>query len=204
MGQLHTCSSRDPVSETHYLPDRTPNAIFCPCLVRLHLEKLHPASPKSLAGWCFPWICTGCSKGLVFETTTSSKVPEGFIESLLSFHGRDFSQSEKLNLVQSWTTQYRRCSLRKYCCFTVDWKCTKWEWNLIFDCLFHPMESRNNYALNDLIFAFCGTSSVVAQCDYRRICFSKEEIVLRFRYHVSCFWHSNKCYDCRTTFVVGF
>ena len=79
-----------------------------------------------LVGEWMEFALDGCSSTVVFETTTSSKLPKEFLGNLLSFLGRDHLQSEPLNLLQIWeTTQF--WLLRKSCSFTVDWKFKRWE-----------------------------------------------------------------------------
>ena len=107
----------------------------------------------------------GCSKSFIFETTTTSKLPGELPGNLLSFYGRDHSQSKYLNLVQIWeTSQYRCWRLIKSFCFTVDWECMKraesvwneWEWKWINEflgnCVNHWDSTRLCHKWKDFYF----------------------------------------------------
>ena len=93
VGRLHPCSSQDPPTETRYPPDRTSDPRLCRCLA--HSKVLLQAYPSVLPGWAYLDLALdGCSKMLVFETTTSPKEPVETLENNLSFHGRYLLQAQ--------------------------------------------------------------------------------------------------------------
>ena len=111
-------------SRNQRLPDQqTPDTRLCPAiLVQLHFKVLRPSFHVFVAGTgLLELVLDDCSRTVVFEITTNSKLPEDFLGDLLSLPGRDLLQSESLNVVQNRkSTQYRHWRLRKSCCFNVD------------------------------------------------------------------------------------
>ena len=82
-------------------------------------------------------------------------LPEEFLGNLLSFLGRYFSKSGSLNLVQSRETiQSLRQGLKKNCCPTLAWRCSKRQWNWYFSWPYQPVGSRHVYAITGKVFAF--------------------------------------------------
>ena len=92
----------------HLQVQQTPDTRLCPTLLKHpYLNVLRPPFLVLPAGWGWLQLAlNGCSRTVVFETTTNCKLPEDFLGNLLSFLGRDLLQSQSLNLAQGRKTTH--------------------------------------------------------------------------------------------------